>query len=631
MDGLLERIEENKLDALYLFINETLRDQVEFDRFYINLLQVLPQNWSIQRLEIGHEFLSMVNVHDFGMIVQQPQQPQPPRQQLVGDEVDVGNQPHHQQQARQNLQPPQPQAQRPPQPPPPPPPPPPRPSPNTHGSYTRQYQLFEKLCNLESLRTLIISDGYVPRKDNGSVNTNALLENLPSARNLVNLDLQRLRLESKPQISLLADVFHSLEESLEEIRITGLSLGYETERSGSSSNGNNGEDEKILRIDDAIQVCVEMDNLRSLAISSQSRCNHHQLRRQRQQQQNQNQQQRQRQQQQQNQNQIQNQQIQNQQPAGEANNDEQDQNQNQHQPQPQQQNQPQQQDLPNAAAAAAGAAAVGNAANAATTDTPTPSMTILSQHVLVDLIKKSTTLQDLALRAMHLDDATCKTIAAALHKNSDGSFLTSLDIRQNPAITIGGYKAILTSLEQNYDLWCSVMVDNHSFQGKFNSLIELNQANRGDLVRNPSREKLVEFLDRLNEQSPRGVADGTSLWYFLTIHESILRPLVSFLKWKHGREQQQQLLQLQAAAALPAAAAGGSETRIPDAAIGNDDDEDDDDDDIDDDNDRKRPAASAVIDAGADLGSLSAEDDRDIDDGNIDGTGGAESKRLKLA
>mmetsp|Transcript_10691 Transcript_10691/g.25506 ORF Transcript_10691/g.25506 Transcript_10691/m.25506 type:complete len:603 (-) Transcript_10691:176-1984(-) len=602
MDGLLERIEENKLDALYLFINETLRDQVEFDRFYVNLLQVLPQNWSIQRLEIGHEFLSMVNVHDFGIAVQQ----QPRQQQVGGDEVDVGNQPQLPAQAQAPQQAPQ------------PPPPPPRPSPNTHGSYTRQYQLFEKLCNLESLRTLIISDGYVPRKDNGSVNTNALLENLPSARNLVNLDLQRLRLESKSQISLLADVFHSLEESLEEIRITGLSLGYETGSSG------RGEDETILRIDDAIQVCVEMDNLRSLAISSQSRCNHHQLRRQRQEQnqnQNQNPQQ----------NQNQNQQIQNQQPAGEANNDDQNQNQNQQRPQPQQQNQ--QQVLPNAAAVAAAAAA--GAANAAATtttaDTTTTTMTILSQHVLVDLIKKSTTLQDLALRAMHLDDATCKTIAAALHKNSDGSFLTSLDIRQNPAITIEGYKAILTSLEQNYDLWCSVMVDNHSFQGKFNSLIELNQANRGDLVRNPSREKLVEFLDRLNEQSPRGVADGTSLWYFLTIHESILRPLVSFLKWKHGREQQQQLLQLQAAAALPAAAAGGSETRIPDAAIGNDDDEDDDDDDIDDDNDRKRPAASAVIDAGADLGSLSAEDDRDIDDGNIDGTGGAESKRLKLA
>mmetsp|Transcript_10688 Transcript_10688/g.25495 ORF Transcript_10688/g.25495 Transcript_10688/m.25495 type:complete len:599 (-) Transcript_10688:222-2018(-) len=597
MDGLLERIEENKLDALYLFINETLRDQVEFDRFYINLLQVLPQNWSIQRLEIGHEFLSMVNVHDFGIAVQQ----QPRQQQVGGDEVDVGNQPQLPAQAQAPQQAPQ------------PPPPPPRPSPNTHGSYTRQYQLFEKLCNLESLRTLIISDGYVPRKDNGSVNTNALLENLPSARNLVNLDLQRLRLESKSQISLLADVFHSLEESLEEIRITGLSLGYETGSSG------RGEDETILRIDDAIQVCVEMDNLRSLAISSQSRCNHHQLRRQRQEQnqnQNQNPQQ----------NQNQNQQIQNQQPAGEANNDDQNQNQNQQRPQPQQQNQ--QQVLPNAAAVAAAAAA--GAANAAATtttaDTTTTTMTILSQHVLVDLIKKSTTLQDLALRAMHLDDATCKTIAAALHKNSDGSFLTSLDIRQNPAITIEGYKAILTSLEQNYDLWCSVMVDNHSFQGKFNSLIELNQANRGDLVRNPSREKLVEFLDRLNEQSPRGVADGTSLWYFLTIHESILRPLVSFLKWKHGREQQQQQQQ-QAAAALPPAASGGAEIRIADAVIDNDDDNDDI---IDDDNDRKRPAASAVLDARADLGSLSSEDDEDIDNDNVDVTDSGENKRLKL-
>jgi hypothetical protein len=81
--------------------------------------------------------------------------------------------------------------------------------------------------------------------------------------------------------------------------------------------------------------------------------------------------------------------------------------------------------------------------------------TIISKEVLMDLCQSSTTLQDLALRAMHLDDETCETIAQALITNS---FLTSLDIRQNPNITVKGYKAILGSLERNYDLWCSVMV-----------------------------------------------------------------------------------------------------------------------------------------------------------------------------
>ncbi|KAL3933584.1 MAG: hypothetical protein SGARI_003672 [Bacillariaceae sp.] len=158
---------------------------------------------------------------------------------------------------------------------------------------------------------------------------------------------------------------------------------------------------------------------------------------------------------------------------------------------------------------------------------------------------------------MHLDDDTCETIAEALTTNS---FLTSLDIRQNPRITNVGYKAILGSLERNYDLWCSVMVmfffveddvkscspafkrcrrvpekqDNESFQAKFNALIELNQANRGDLVRSPTREKLAEFMGKLRDNNPE---DPTSLWYFLTIHDSILHPLAGFLKWKDRKKQ----------------------------------------------------------------------------------------------
>jgi hypothetical protein len=259
MDSLLERIEENKLDALYLFINETLRDRNEFDRFYNNLITVLPHNWSIQRVEVGHEFLSMIPDQD---------------------------------------------------------------------------DLFEMLCGLESLRTLIISDGYVPRKDNGSVQTDALLASLPKARNLINLDLQRLNLANEDQVQRLADVFDSLQESIEEIRITSLTT-------------------KCF-LDKPIQACVDMSNLRSLAISGQ-----------------------------------------------------------------------------------------------------TPTHSIVRQESLLELCQNSTTLQDLALRNMNLDDETCKTLGMALITNS---FLTSLDIRQNKTIGTKGYSAILEALERNYDLWCTVMV-----------------------------------------------------------------------------------------------------------------------------------------------------------------------------
>jgi len=92
--------------------------------------------------------------------------------------------------------------------------------------------------------------------------------------------------------------------------------------------------------------------------------------------------------------------------------------------------------------------------------------------------------------------------------------------------------------------------DNDSFQAKFNSLIALNQANRGDLVRSPTRSKLAQFLGQLNEGR-----DATSLWYFLSIHDSILFPLVDFLQWKDRivrtttnktkKKQQQQLQQQQ--------------------------------------------------------------------------------------
>ena len=305
MESLIERIEENKLDALYLFINETLRDRQEFDHFFQNLLQVLPNNWSIQRVEVGHEFLSMIS--------DDPQ---------------------------------------------------------------RQEMLFRLICGLESLKGLIISDGYIPRKDNGTIDTDSFLMTLPRARNLQYMDIQRLRLQDETQVDLLATVFESLAESLEEIRLTSLSLGKEVDS-----------------LDPAIQVCVEMSNLRSLAISCSNNNNN---------------------------------------------------------------------------TAATTTTAAGNAGNNAagtnnnSTETTTSSSSassyqqdIISQGVLLELCQSSTTLQDLALRSMYLTDTTCQTISDALITNS---FLTSLDIRQNPQITTVGYKAIVGSLERNYDLWCSVMV-----------------------------------------------------------------------------------------------------------------------------------------------------------------------------
>jgi len=43
--------------------------------------------------------------------------------------------------------------------------------------------------------------------------------------------------------------------------------------------------------------------------------------------------------------------------------------------------------------------------------------------------------------------------------------------------------------------------DNDFFQAKFNCLIELNQANRGDLVRSPTREKLATFIETISKDT----------------------------------------------------------------------------------------------------------------------------------
>jgi len=305
MESLLERIEENRLDALYLFINESLRDTQTFLRFFTNLISVLPRNWSIQRVEVGHEFLGMV---------------------------------------------------------------------------PDQTQLFTLLAQLDSLKTLIISDGYVQRKDKGTISTSSLLTALPSARNLTTLDIQRLELSSSEQVETLSEVIEIMNDSLEEVRMTGLFI-----------------DDSVETIDPLMEAFSSMESLKGLAIGL------HEKR-----------------------------------------------------------------------------------------------QGLISQDRLSNLLTECTTLQDLSLRSMNLVDTDCETIANAL---SSSTFLTSLDIRQNPALTRQGYSAILEALEKNYDLWCSVMVDDENFQGRFNALIELNQAGRGDLLRSPlSKEKLVQFLAKISDE-----------------------------------------------------------------------------------------------------------------------------------
>jgi hypothetical protein len=234
MESLLERIEENRLDALYLFINESLRDRVNFDRFFLSLVSLLPLNWSIQRVEIGHEFLSMVE---------------------------------------------------------------------------DQLTLFTKIAEMESIRTLIVSDGYVPRKDHGTIHTASLLEALPRARNLTILDVQRLELADADQVQDLADVFETMQESLEEVRITGLHL------------------RTAVSLDPVLTAWIDMSNLRALALSTHPETK------------------------------------------------------------------------------------------------VTDSNSMMSQNALKALLQDSTTLQDLTLRSMHLNDDQCQTIAGALNTNS---FLTSL-------------------------------------------------------------------------------------------------------------------------------------------------------------------------------------------------------------
>lgn len=481
VQSLIQRIRENKLDALYLFINESLRDSNEFDVFFNNLMAVLPNNWSINRVEIGHEFLSRTVAAD---------------QQQQADQAQANNN-------------------------------------DQSDSPSKQDQLFQWVCSLESLRSLIISDGYIPRKDHGFLDTKAFLKNLPRANNLQYLDVQRLRLQSTSDVmennnaEFLAESLHSLRDSLEDLRLTAISMCDTTKLATHVSHCEVECRKRRYPLDAAIRVCGDMANLQSLVMSCANGC------------------------------------------GCKCDNGEDHQHNMHHH----------QLSLPPSDNSLSSASS-----SSSSSPFPAVSSCLISKEVLLYLCRSSTTLQELALRSMRIDDDTCKTIAKAFdppstakltsstssasltsmlpgnhagdeaetddENDSNGenhhspSFWTSLDLRQNPFIGTEGYNAILSSLERNYDLWCSLMVDNESFQSKFNALIELNQANRGSLVRSPSTEKLAVFLDRLKD-------DPTALWYFLTIHrDSILLPLIRYLTWKNSisasrpvamrREQQQE-------------------------------------------------------------------------------------------
>mmetsp|Transcript_13379 Transcript_13379/g.28121 ORF Transcript_13379/g.28121 Transcript_13379/m.28121 type:complete len:552 (+) Transcript_13379:108-1763(+) len=472
VQSLIQRIRENKLDALYLFINESLRDRNNFDVFFNDLMVVLPNNWSINRVEIGHEFLSRTVVAD---------QQQRKEAQAAGNNNSQNN--------------------------------------NAEETLSKQDELFRNVCSLESLRSLLISDGYIPRKDHGFVETKALLRNLPRANNLQYLDVQRLKLRitsdsiENNDTMLLAECLNSLRDSLEDLRLTAISFCDTTKRA-TPATVTTSEDRHLCRshsvleeerrrrrypLDSAIRMCGDMANLQLLAITCATGC------------------------------------------GCNCNNGEDQQHQEQ-----------QQQD--------------GSSNNSLSSSSSSSAISscLISREVLLHLCRSSTTLQELALRRMRIDDDTCKTLAKAFdppsndkhirtspssslsqlcssnddhdedHDNENDtnshhspSFWTSLDLRHNPSIGKEGYEAILSSLERNYDLWCSLMVDDESFQSKFNALIELNQANRGALVRSPTPKKLAVFLDRLKD-------DPTALWYFLTIHrDAILLPMISYLKWKN--------------------------------------------------------------------------------------------------
>lgn len=357
MESLLEGLEENRLDALYLFITDVLRDAAAFRRFFDNLITVLPTCYSVHRIEVGHEFLKQIGDLD-------------------------------------------------------------------------QRRVFQIMTEIESLRTLIVSDGYVQRKDHGSVCTRAFLTELPRARSLVNLDIHRMELANTAQVELLAEACSSLNESLEEVRLTGLFVNH--------------EDHPKYCLDPVVETILEMPHIRSLTLSLYP-------------------------------------------------------------------------------------------------DAHDEKQRVVSPGLFTELCQL-TTLQDLTLRSFNLDDQACFKMAEALEI---ASFLTTLDLRQNKCIRRPGLSCMLNAMDQNFSSWCTVMVDDPQFQGRFMVLIELNQADRGDVVRNFSSEKFIDFVETLNEPPARGRAPlpPSALWYFLQLHDTCRDPLANYLLWKerHNKEKDSRL------------------------------------------------------------------------------------------
>ncbi|KAL7579041.1 hypothetical protein ACA910_019080 [Epithemia clementina (nom. ined.)] len=392
MESLLEALEENRLDALYLFITDVLRDATAFRRYFANLLSVLPQNYSVHRIEAGHEFLK----------------------QIVDSESD-------------------------------------------------QRRLFRTITELESLRTLIISDGYVQRKDCGAVITNVLLQELPRATSLVNLDIHRMQLSSPEEIELLSLACESMAESLEELRLTGLFL------TGSKTNTKGA-------LDPVVEVLHGFQHLRSLTLALYPNAL---------------------------------------------------------------ENEPEHNDNNNAGAAAAAnnndPAATNNNSTNNNKKTNKP-LAVVSPRLWYTLLSELSTLQDLTLRHMQLDDDACHSMSQALQRE-DLSFLSSLDLRKNtPGITADGYASIARALELNFSSWCSVAVDDPRQQSVFHVLIEMNQHNRGDVVRNLHLTNLAQFLQELRH-------DPTAIWHFLRIHDGIRNPLAAYLEFQTKTNLRNQQLQ----------------------------------------------------------------------------------------
>ena len=420
MESLLEGLEENRMDALYLFITDVLRDATAFRRFFANLLSVLPQNYSVHRIEAGHEFLKQIVEHQ-----------------------------------------------------------------------SDQRRLFRTITELESLRTLIISDGYVQRKDGGAVLTPVLLQELPRATSLVNLDIHRMQLKSPQEIELLSLACESMAESLEELRLTGLFLwNVNIQKNKNQSNHKNKSRTTTTTspqpgvLDPVLQVLMGFPHLRSLTLALYP-------------------------------NRLEDELTAHPPAAAVV-------------PPPANDGAAPNDDNNNPAAAPPQVVVPVQPPPPNNDDNEDDKPVVVSPSLWCRLLTEVTTLQDLTLRHMQLDDMACHYLGQALFRE-DSSFLSCLDLRKNtPGITTTGYQSIARALELNFSSWCSVAVDPARHQSIFQVLIELNQHNRGDVVRNLHRTNFCELCEAVRD-------NPTALWHFLRIHDAVRTPLTRYLQFQSQR------------------------------------------------------------------------------------------------